>query len=88
MTAKYKNIMELAAAFKSGELSKDQWFLMLDNDYSSLRFKGPNPNEEGSDAHEEFEEAMNDKGHELFHGNGYSDLKDACEAAGIPAEWC
>ncbi len=33
---KYKTLVDVAAAFKSGELSKDEWVLMLDNDDSYL----------------------------------------------------
>ena len=86
--AKYKSIIELAAAFSGGDLVKEQWFLMLDNDSSSLRYRGPNPYEEGTDDHDRFNDGMNDRADELFRGNGYADLKDACEAAGIPCEWC
>lgn len=86
--AKYANLIELAEAFRSGELNRDEWFLMLDNDSSSLRYKGPNPNEEDTDEYDMFVDRKNDEANELFEGDGYADLKDACEAAGIPAEWC
>jgi hypothetical protein len=86
--AKYKNMMELAEAFRTGELSKEHYTLVLDNDSSSLRYTGPNPNEEETDEYWMFQDRKNDEAGELFDGNGYADLKDACEAAGIPAEWC
>jgi hypothetical protein len=87
---KYKNLQELAAAFQSGELSKEHYKLVLDNDCSFLRYCGPTPEgiEEGSDAWWSFYDKKCDEAHDWFRGNGYSDLGDACTAAGIPNEWC
>ncbi len=84
---KYNNLKELAEAFKSGELSRGDWILRLDNDNSSLYWRGEIPFPEDSDAHTDFFDAKHDEAYEWFRGNGYADLQDACEAAGIPAEW-
>jgi hypothetical protein len=78
---KYKNLTELAAAFKTGELKKNLYMLQLDNDCSSLRYIGPIASEEDLDE-------KNDECDDWFRGNGYADLKEACEIAGIPCEWC
>lgn len=90
MNRKYKNMQELANAFASGELSKENYTLILDNDSSSLRYTGPLPDnmDEDSEEADVWRDKKNDEADKLFLGNGYSDLQDACEAAGIPAEWC
>ena len=90
MKRKYKNIKELARAFKCGELSKKEWTLILDNDCSSLRYTGALPDgmDEDSEEADVWLDKKNDEADKLFYGNGYSDLQDACEAAGIPTEWC
>ena len=84
MARKYKNLAELANAFKTGELKKNLYILQLDNDCSALRYIGP-VNGEDEDIERD---RKNDECGEWFEGNGYADLKDACEAAGIPSEWC
>lgn len=85
---KYKNLIELAAAYRSGEIKSEEWVLVLDNDSSYLRWNGANPFGRNTRAAEDFESAKYDEGEKLFRGKGYSDLEDACKAAGIPAEWC
>ena len=86
---KYKNMAELAAAFKSGELDAKLYTLQMDNDGSHLKYTGPLPDgvEDGSAAGDAWQEEQDDKVGELFHGQGYADIVDACNAAGIPAEW-
>jgi len=38
--AKYKTIDQLIAAFQTGELSKSEWLLIVDNDSSYLTWMG------------------------------------------------
>ena len=81
--AKYKNIKELAEAFKSGEL-KD-WILMVDNDSTHLRWTGDSPafdTDEGDD----FECEKYDEGKRLWASPDIYILGQALEAAGIPNE--
>lgn len=87
---KYKNLVELAAAFRSGELNKEHYTLVLDNDSSRLRYIGSLPDgmEENSEAADVWLDEKCDECRAWFRGNGYSDLSDACSAAGIPNEWC
>lgn len=87
---KYKNLRQLAAAFASGELDKTKYKLILDNDCSFLNYVGPLPmgmKPETDEAYEWLDE-QHEAARKLFEGNGYSDLLDACLAAGIPADWC
>ena len=90
MQPKYKNLIELAEAFRSGELNKEHYTLILDNDSSHLQYTGPLPDgvEEGSEAADAWGDEQYQKCRTLFSGNGYSDIDDACTAAGIPCEWC
>ena len=75
---KYKTYTELANAFKSGELDPSKYFLLLDNDDCHLHYMGDDMDEDAAHEH-----CRN-----LFRGNGYGDLKELCDAAGIPAQWC
>lgn len=86
---KYANLGELAQAFKSGELDRNLYRLVMDNDCSYLAYRGPLPEsiKEGSRAADAFEDEKFDECCEWFRGNGYADLLDACVAAGIPSEW-
>ncbi len=77
--AKYKNIQELADAFKAGEL-KD-WVLMVDNDNTHLSFVGVN---DSGTSDEDFEDQMYDKGQELWDSPDVYILDQALSAAGIP----
>lgn len=90
MTEKYESLIQLADAFRSGELNKEHYTLILDNDRSWLDYTGPLPDgvDAESEAAEVWQDEMSAKARKLFRGNGYSDLADACEAAGIPCEWC
>lgn len=87
---KYKNLTELAAAFRSGDLNRAHYTLVLDNDGSWLRYIGPLPDgvARDSEAADVWLDAKHDECRAWFRGNGYSDLSDACDAAGIPNEWC
>ena len=77
----YQTYTNLAHAFSSGELDKDKYFLMLDNDNCRLCYVDDSLSEEELDA-------KNEECVEWFCGNGYSDLAEVCDAAGIPCEWC
>lgn len=87
---KYANLVELAAAFRSGELNKEHYTLVLDNDSSCLRYTGPLPDGVSieSGAADAWRDEKRDECRAWFRGNGYSDLSDACDAAGIPNDWC
>jgi len=90
MTYKYNSLIDVAAAFASGELKRDEYTLVLDNDTSFLRYCGPLPEGILPDSPEAdaWRDRKVDETRTLFRGNGYADLADACEAAGIPSEWC
>ena len=90
MAHKYKNLKELAAAFASGEIDKTKYKLILDNDDSFLSYCGPLPDgvDDDTPAADSWRDQKSDEARTLFRGNGYSDLQEACEAAGIPSEWC
>lgn len=87
---KYKNMTALAKAFASGKLDRKQYVLVLDNDDSFLRYCGPLPKgvQKDSEAADRWMDEKNDEAQAWFRGNGYADLSQACDAAGIPNEWC
>jgi hypothetical protein len=85
--AKYKNIKELAEAFKLGELKG--WTLMVDNDSTHLGWRGDWPKhiKEDTDEAADFEDEKYDEGQELWDGSQKPYILDeALEAAGIPNE--
>ncbi|KKM19750.1 hypothetical protein LCGC14_1652490 [marine sediment metagenome] len=84
--AKYKNIQELADAFKAGKL--EGWVLMVDNDCTSLDWRGPQPEgiKPDTPAGGAFEEQKYNEGHELWDGSEVYILDQALTAAGIPNE--
>lgn len=84
--AKYKNIGELAEAFKSGELQG--WVLMVDNDSTHLSWRGNRPEhiKDDTDESEDFEEQKYDEGKRLWDSPDVYILGQALEAAGIPNE--
>ncbi len=90
MAKKYKDLKALAAAFVSGELDKENYVLVLDNDDSFLSYRGPLPKgvKKDSEAADRWMDEKNDEARAWFRGNGYADLSQACDAAGIPNEWC
>lgn len=75
--AKYSNLKELSEAFKSGELLRDEWELIVDNDSSCLQWCGD------PDLYEEkFKESD-----ELYSGGeGQYDIIEALEALEIPCD--
>jgi hypothetical protein len=85
---KYKNLTKLAEAFKSGELKG--YKLILDNDNSFLSYVGKLPEgmRRGTEKAEIWLDKKREEADKLYRGNGYSDLQEALEAAGIPCEWC
>jgi len=84
--AKYKNIRELAKAFKSGELQ--DWVLMVDNDSTYLGWRGKRPEhiKDGTDEADEFEDQKYNESGELWDSPDVYILDQALEAAGIPNE--
>jgi hypothetical protein len=82
---KYPNLKALAAAFTSGELNRKHYKLILDNDDAFLSYVGPVPRSADAD---DYRDSKSDEARTWYRGNGYSDLADAVEAAGIPCEWC
>ncbi len=82
--AKYKNIQELAKAFRDGEL-KD-WILLVDNDNTYLEWRGDNPCMPDTNEAGEFEDRKCDEGSKLWDSPLYYILDQALEAAGIPNE--
>ena len=74
---KYKTYKELIDAFASGELDKEKYVLVMDNDCCSLSYIGGDWDEDDPRWDEE-----------LFEGNGYCDMVYVCNAAGIPTEYC
>ena len=85
--AKYKNLKELAEAFKAGKLKG--WVLSLDNDKTSLSWLGGYPDgiEPDSDEGADFEEKKYDEGQELYDGSDDTYiLPQVLDLAGIPNE--
>jgi hypothetical protein len=84
--AKYKTIQELSNAFKAG-LLKD-WVLMVDNDHTSLEWRGPQPDgvEPDTPAGNDFEDQKYDEAEELWDSPDVYILDQALTAAGIPNE--
>ena len=67
--AKYKNFKELAEAFKAGDLKG--WVLVLDNDSTSLSWRGGMPDgiEPDTDAGKAYGYQKYDESHELYDGS-------------------
>jgi len=82
--AKYKNIQELANAFKSGEL--EGWILMVDNDNTYLRWHGGGGLEPDTDEGDDFESEKDAEGERLWDSPDVYILGQALSAAGIPNE--
>ena len=79
---KYKNYKELFEAFDSGELSRDDYVIMVDNDNITLSYRGS----DREDMTEDEEDELYEKTSSLFRGNGYEDIEEILKAAGYPAE--
>ncbi len=82
--SRYKNIQELANAFKAGELKG--WVLTVDNDSTHLSWCGKWPHKPGSTEAENFEDAKYDEGKLLWDSPDIYILDQALSAAGIPNE--
>lgn len=82
--AKYKNIQELANAFKAGELKG--WVLMVDNDWSYLGWRGGLPYKQDTGEAVAFEDEKYDEGKQLWDSPDVYILDQALAAAGIPNE--
>ena len=83
--AKYKNLKELAIAFKSDELKG--WILMLDNDSTHLSWHGGLPSgiESDTDEADEFYDQKYDEGQKLYDGSKDIYILDqALDIAGVP----
>lgn len=85
---KYKTVKALAEAFKTGELDRKRYVLILDNDCSHLNDRAPRPEGISDDEWEVENERRYNECARLFEGKGYGDLQAALEAAGIPTDWC
>ncbi len=85
---KYKNLAELSEAFKSGELSEENYVLIVDNDHSYLTYVGSSPYYAKSDSaqHVEYMQDKDKETAELFSGGGPNDFHEACQALGIPTD--
>jgi len=81
--AKYRNIKELADAFKAGEL--DGWILMVDNDNTYLRWIGDGPPAD-TDEGDAFEYDKDEEGERLWGSPTVYILDQALTEAGIPNE--
>ena len=80
---KYPTYDALSEAFKSGELDREKYVLVVDNDNCRLRRTNlGGPDGDYTDADEALDVAAAD----LFEGYGYADLAEAISAAGIPTE--
>ena len=82
--AKYKNIQELADAFKAGEL--EGWLLVVDNDSTCLQWIGETPSLDAEGAAEAFEDERYEAGKLLWDSPDVYILDQALTAAGIPNE--
>lgn len=79
--AKYKTWKELLGAFRSGEIDKTEYGIVMDNDRCELEYFGDDTSklcDDGGDSHCE----------PLFLGDGYCDIVDVLKACGVPARWC
>lgn len=80
---KYKTYAELSAAFKSGELDKSKYYIMLDKSGTENSFchrYDPNLSDEENDLADE-------KCRQIFQ-TPEDEVEALFEALKIPAEWC
>jgi hypothetical protein len=82
--SKYKNLKELSEAFSNGEISRDDFFIMLDKGGSSISLDPRYTGEESDDeVDEKYEEAK-----KLFAGDrSVTPIEQALDALGIPYVW-
>lgn len=79
---KYKSYKELSEAFKSGELDKNKYFLMLDKSglENTLCWRH-NPNLTDAE-----NDKMQDKASDMWRQD--PPIEELFEIASIPCEWC
>lgn len=80
--ARYNNLMELAEAFRNGQLDAKKYVLRLDNDHSFL------------DVSDDFRDGLSDRHLDrlqdecsTIYNDNSVDVQELCDAAGIPSEW-
>ena len=86
MACKYPDYKALAEAFCTGELSRDKYALMMDNDRCYLIYVGQRPEGITEEAWATERETRDNECSFWFEGNGECDAMLMCEAAGIPTE--
>lgn len=75
---KYKSWAELFLAFRIGEISKNDWTVIIDNDHATLHYVGPI--EDLTDEQTRYEE-----GRLLFYYDQPVDVVELLDAFAIPA---
>ncbi len=84
---KYATIQDVVDAFNSGELSRDEWSLQVDNDHVCLMYVGKRPAELKSDeAIDAWDGQKYDEAQELFQQDIILDPVELFRMFGIPAE--
>ena len=79
----YKKVIE---DFANGTIDRDKWIVVFDNDCGYWSYRGDDL--EG-DEHEEARVALQGEMAKKYgEPDGYGDVQDVAEAAGIPSEWC
>ena len=73
----YKKVIE---DFNNGVIDKSKWVLVMDNDGGFWSYLGKDYDNE-----DKLVASMNKK---YGHPNGYQDIVDVLNAAGVPTEWC
>ena len=85
---KYSSLLEVAKAFQSGELDKNEYKLFVDSDYSHISWDGEVPSNllEDSDVYWDYVAVKGEECGGWFRGNGYYDFLQALQIAKIPYE--
>lgn len=68
--------------FRSGVIDREKWQLVMDNDSGYWQYIGPDI---GDDAQIDAEDAMTKK---YGSPEGYRDIVDVLNAAGVNCDWC
>lgn len=76
----YKKVID---DFRSGKIDRDKWSVVMDNDSGYWRYTGDDAL--SLPEREELERKMTA---EYGKPDGYRDIVDVLNAAGVPAEWC